>query len=84
LGYDFVIQYKPGTEDILADALSRSFFLALFAPTHPWLAKVVEALQQDEKVRGLYNQCLQGTNTNTTYMVKDSLLFWKRPTCHPC
>jgi len=51
LGYDFVIQYKPGREYIPADALSRTFFMALSAPTHPWLAKVVEALQQDEKVR---------------------------------
>jgi len=25
----------------------------------------------------LYNQCLQGTNSDTTYMVKDDLLFWK-------
>jgi len=43
LGYDFSIHYLPKKENIPADALSRSFAMALSEPVNSWLTVVTEA-----------------------------------------
>ena len=47
LSYDFEVQYKPGKENLEADALSCSMFLALFTAKPSWLLQVQQSLQVD-------------------------------------
>lgn len=42
--YDFVIEYKPEKENIAADALSMSFFMALSTSQHELLQQIYEAV----------------------------------------
>jgi len=58
LGFDFTIQYKPGKDNIPADALSRSFMLALLEPTQLLFKKVVELTQTNGRLKEIYERCL--------------------------
>lgn len=77
LGYDFVIQYKPGRENLPANALSRSFLMAWLEAVGVWMNQVSALLQEDNSLAAIYKQCMEGTVQGTEYAVKDGLLFWK-------
>jgi len=77
IGFDFTIQFKSGRDNIVADALSRSFMLAWSAPQNQWLKRVVELVQVDPKLKPLYDQFVAHQNHFGDYTVKDGLLFWK-------
>jgi hypothetical protein len=47
IGFDFQIEYKPGKENIPADALSRMFLLAWSEPKLQFLQDLQRAVQQD-------------------------------------
>jgi hypothetical protein len=57
LGFDFVIEYKPGRDDIAADALSRSFMMALCSQQSLLLQQIHHAIQQDRDLATVKAQC---------------------------
>jgi hypothetical protein len=77
LGYDFTIQYNPGKENILADALLRSFMLAWSVPQHTWLQQIPALIQIDDKLLPLYNSVLQKGGTHGDYAISQGVLLWK-------
>jgi len=44
LGYDFTIEYKPGKENLAADALSRVLMLSWSEPESLFLKRVKDAV----------------------------------------
>ncbi|PNX96484.1 Ty3/gypsy retrotransposon protein [Trifolium pratense] len=77
LGYDFSIEYKPGKENVAADALSRVMTMAWSEPQYKLLHQIRAALKQDSTLLGIMQKCVQNNATNSHYTVKDELLFWK-------
>jgi hypothetical protein len=77
LGFDFVIEYKPGRDNITADALSRSFMIALSSPHSILIQQILEAIKSDSSLTALKAQCADGTQADTNYQVQHDYLFWK-------
>lgn len=61
-----------------ADALSRSFFLAVFAPINPLLTRIVVAVNADPSLSSTKQQYLNGSCPDPFYQVKNELLYWKQ------
>jgi hypothetical protein len=77
LGFDFSIEYKPGKDNLAADALSRSFFLALSGPVNPLLPQIITAVDADPKWQQIKSQCVQGTCADPFYQVKHNILYYR-------
>ena len=65
LGYDFVIQYKPGKENIPTDELSNSFSMAWSEAVGVWMTQVATLMKEDAILAALYKQCIEGTVSGT-------------------
>jgi hypothetical protein len=78
LGYDFTIEYKPGKENLAADALSRSFFMAFLLPQWDLLAQIRDAIAYDPKLLQILKLCSQGNPPSPHYSVHNQLLLWKQ------
>lgn len=75
LGYDFTIEYKPGKDNVVADALSRSFCMALSGPVNPLLSLIITAVNVDPSLSQIKLQCLQGTCQDPLYQVRQDILY---------
>lgn len=77
MGYNFTTEYKPGKDNLFADALSRSVMLALSSHQSQLIAQIDEAFIQDSQLQQLKQRCIQGTLTDTHFQVKGSSLCYK-------
>nr|KYP39590.1 Transposon Ty3-G Gag-Pol polyprotein [Cajanus cajan] len=77
LGYDFSIEYKPGTENLAADALSRSFFMASAVTASDLVHQIKAALGSDTALQPILTAHSQGKALSAPYSFLDGLLFWK-------
>lgn len=83
LGFDFTIEYKPGKDNIAADALSRSFFMALSEPVNPLFNAIRAGVAADSTLQAVKIQCLQGIFPDPLYQVKSDMLYWKNKVVVP-
>lgn len=85
LGYDFVIEYKKGKENRVADALSRKFedskdevtISPISFPTPTWVDDLKSSYLQDAVTRDLYSKLQQGQDTPKGYTLQQGLILRK-------
>jgi hypothetical protein len=77
LGYNFTIEYKPGKDNVAADALSRSVMLALSSHQSQLLQEIEQVSLHDPVIQELKQKYLQGTLVDTQYQLKGSSLFYQ-------
>ena len=83
--YDFEIKFRPGKENIVADALSRKSFLsAVSMPNNPIIDKVKELAPIDANYSRIVHLLCQGNlsdkgkNQVKDYTLHDDCLFFKQ------
>jgi hypothetical protein len=77
LGYDFVIEYKPGKENVAADSLSRMFMMSWSEPKTQLMQQLLEEVSKNDKLQELINQCKNQPQLKPHYTTKGGLLYWK-------
>lgn len=74
LGFRFTIEYKPGKTNVVADALSRSFFMAVTSPVFPILEEIKQAINDDAELKSLLHECAQDSSEQPLYQVRNGVL----------
>jgi len=83
LGFDFLVGYKKGKENLVADALSRKFenapamLTALTFPADNWISTLRDSYSEDPKLQKLISGFAGHKLDETKYDMKDGLLFYK-------
>jgi hypothetical protein len=84
LGYDFVVEYKKGVENRVADALSRKegweegLSLSLLSiPTASWVEDLKQQYTEDEGLKQLMEKWLNNNLDTRRYSLRDGLLLYK-------
>jgi len=86
LGYDFIVEYKKGQDNKVADALScrdEDEFLevslsVISYPTLDWLSDLKNSYTLDSQLLTLLQQVQNGTSTDNRYSIKNDLLLYKQ------
>lgn len=83
LGYDFLVEYKKGSENKAVDALSRKDIemegrlMLLTFPSIGWVEELKVVCTQDDHNQGLVQQ-FQDQKLNQDYTTKEWLLLYKQ------
>ncbi|KAL4555815.1 hypothetical protein LXL04_038443 [Taraxacum kok-saghyz] len=78
MGYDFELHFKPVKENRVADALSRvdtPTFMALSAPTAPWLIELLHYYATHPDGQKLLNELELNPSSRPTYTIQNGLEF---------
>ena len=74
--FDFVMEYKPGKGNVVADALSRKAELAaITSPNFPMVERLKEGLEQDPQAKSLMELASQGRTRR--FWLEDGMLITK-------
>lgn len=76
LGYDFKIEYKPGKDNVVADALSKCFILQLSSSQCSLIDQIRESQLQDPDCKAIIIQ-IQSIGANTKDFYWKNNLLWK-------
>lgn len=77
LGFDFRIEYKPGKDNIAANALSRVLFMAWSEPRSKFLQEFQKEIETNEQAAAILRAYLDNAPMDPHFTVKDGLLYWK-------
>lgn len=81
LGYEYTIAYKPGKDNLVADALSRQSepataqFLGFSTPQFVFLDNLIKENQSDPELATLHQQVINDPHSYSDLTIKDGLLF---------
>ncbi|PNX93203.1 hypothetical protein L195_g016354 [Trifolium pratense] len=74
IGYDFTIEYKPGKDNVAADALSRVCLMAWSEPEIVFLDEVRRCTENDSQLQGLINT--SDPVHGHQFVRKNGLVYW--------
>ena len=78
IGFDFEIQYKPGTQNRVADALSRRMsYAALSTVQFDELEEWETEIQNDKKLQEIIQDLLKDSHSHPGYSFRDRKFFFK-------
>ena len=77
LGYEFSIEYKPGKDNIPADALSRSFYAAWSQAVPTIVTQLQQAQSTDRDIQTLITEYVNNSGDQPNYSIHQGLLLWK-------
>jgi hypothetical protein len=75
IGYDFTIEYKPGKDNVAADALSRVCVMALSTPEVKLLDELKKGTEKDNSLQNILNNI--STGQEQKFVHKDGLVYYK-------
>lgn len=78
MGFHFLIEYKPGKAKVMANALSRSFFMAQSQHVYHIIEEVKQAIQKDIEIAKVVKDLEGNLGNHMHYSVRDGVLFWKQ------
>jgi hypothetical protein len=88
LGYDFILDYKKGVENRVANALSRregweeeATLSYLSIPTTDWVANLKNQYQLDPELAKLFTKWHDNSLDTQKFSLKEGLLLYKENSC---